>query len=274
VLSARVFEGALVVLRGLPATTRLVEAARAVAVAHLGAEPWTVHERLGVDDLAETARGAQVAFTRDPALRQAFADLLAEAGLDRGRTFWDRLHLRVLPPVAHGADARTVDAPHRPITSTRWHRDTWGSGVRAQVNWWLPLWPLSADRTLQLLPGAWDREVPNTSAAWDVTALGDPRARARMPLIPEVTAAVDEDDAVRPVPAVGEVLVFSGAHLHGTVPNTTAVTRLSVESRTVGLDDVLAGRGAPARDSRPPHVAWHWFRGVEDGRSLAEVVGT
>jgi hypothetical protein len=43
--------------------------------------------------------------------------------------------------------------------------------------------------------------------------------------------------------------LFSAAQLHSTVPNTTNVTRSSIDFRTVHLDDVMGRIGAPNIDS-------------------------
>ena len=42
--------------------------------------------------------------------------------------------------------------------------------------------------------------------------------------------------------------MFSAAHLHSTVPNTSERTRLSIDFRTVHLDELIDG-GAPNLDS-------------------------
>jgi hypothetical protein len=47
----------------------------------------------------------------------------------------------------------------------------------------------------------------------------------------------------------GGTLVFSAAHLHSTVPNTTDKTRFSIDFRTVNIDDLIEGVGAPNVDS-------------------------
>jgi hypothetical protein len=49
---------------------------------------------------------------------------------------------------------------------------------------------------------------------------------------------------------VGGVILFSGAQLHETVPNTSGVGRYSIDFRTVHVDDVAARAGAPNLDSR------------------------
>ena len=66
----------------------------------------------------------------------------------------------------------------------------------------------------------------------------------------------------------GDLLCFSGAHLHASVPNTTAETRCSMELRTVNADDIESGRGAPDLDGRAPRVPLEWFRSMVDGRPL------
>ncbi len=47
----------------------------------------------------------------------------------------------------------------------------------------------------------------------------------------------------------GGTIVFSAAQLHSTVPNTTDRTRFSIDFRTVNLDDLAEGIGAPNIDS-------------------------
>ncbi|PPC79514.1 MAG: hypothetical protein CTY39_12595, partial [Hyphomicrobium sp.] len=59
-----------------------------------------------------------------------------------------------------------------------------------------------------------------------------------------------EPITVRYLPPVGGIIVFSGAQLHETVPNTTDVARYSIDFRTVHADDVMTRTGAPNIDSR------------------------
>ena len=46
----------------------------------------------------------------------------------------------------------------------------------------------------------------------------------------------------------GSLMIFSGAQMHATVPNSTNRTRLSIDFRTIHLGDMLADRGAPNID--------------------------
>lgn len=64
-----------------------------------------------------------------------------------------------------------------------------------------------------------------------------------------------------------QVVAFSAAHLHGTVPNTTALNRFSTEVRTLYMPDVNANRGAPDVDGKPNAKAMvHWFHCLEQGK--------
>jgi hypothetical protein len=91
------------------------------------------------------------------------------------------------------------------------HRDTWYSAPFCQINWWMPIY----DTRVQPRP-----EEP-----------------------------VELDPQVRVVCDVAAAYQFSAAQLHSTVPNTSNVTRYSVDFRTVHLDDVLSRNGAPNVDS-------------------------
>ena len=76
------------------------------------------------------------------------------------------------------------------------------------------------------------------------------------------------DAELRMVVEPGDLLCFSGAHLHASVPNTSAHARISVELRTVNRDDLERGRGAPDLDGRAPDTPLHWFRSMVDGSPL------
>ena len=66
---------------------------------------------------------------------------------------------------------------------------------------------------------------------------------------PRAEEPLELDPDVRVVTPPGGALVFSAAQLHSTVPNTTNRTRFSIDFRTVNLDDLVEGIGAPNIDS-------------------------
>jgi len=84
-----------------------------------------------------------------------------------------------------------------------------------------------------------------------------------------------DDSHVSPVMLEpGDLLCFASAHLHASVQNTTDRTRFSVEMRTVNINEVLAGYGAPNVDNDGLRPMYNWFRRISDNYSLAGEMDT
>ena len=73
-----------------------------------------------------------------------------------------------------------------------------------------------------------------------------------------------------PVPAPGEVLLFSGAQLHTSIPNASGRSRYSVDFRTVDARDLEEGRGAPLVDVHCTGTAIRDFHNVKTGDAFDE----
>ncbi|WP_315982621.1 phytanoyl-CoA dioxygenase family protein [Aliamphritea spongicola] len=81
---------------------------------------------------------------------------------------------------------------------------------------------------------------------------------------------MDESGVVKVVIQPGDVLAFSSAHLHASVPNTTDAIRYSVEMRTIHQSDLDAGRVAPNVDNAATVPMYRWFRHVESRQPLSQ----
>ena len=201
----------------------------------------------------------QKRFRKDARAKDLFLAALGYVGVDLRRTFWDWLYLRVSPHGEEHSGRRTA--------KLGFHRDTWSSNVYAQTNWWAPIYSISPGRTIAFYGEYWEKPLKNTSANWNLEEIRSGRSSA--PLVPEPTETVNTASELRPVIEPGDLLCFSGAHLHASVPNSTGVARFSVEVRTVDARDAAEdGRGAPNVDGEAPRVAKDWFRHVVDGTSL------
>jgi hypothetical protein len=203
----------------------------------------------------------QERFRKDPRVLGLVRVALQQVGVGLARTYWDPPRLRIVPP-----------ATGRGVGTVGFHRDTWGSNLLAQTNWWLPLRPLTDERTIAFYPEYWSKPIANTSAEWDLAAIRE-RRRAGMPLgdlpmVPVPTTPPSTESELRMVLEPGDLLCFSGAHLHASVPNTSAGTRVSTELRTLNSDDLAHGRGAPDLDGGAPETQFGWFRSVLDGTPL------
>ena len=106
-------------------------------------------------------------------------------------------------------------------------------------------------------PAFWSNPVKNSSAGYNYQEwVAHSRFIAAQQIgkdsreQPKAQEEIDLDPQVRIVTPPGGMTVFSGAHLHSSVPNTSDRTRISIDFRTVHLDDVRDRRGAPNFDSR------------------------
>ena len=214
-------------------------------------------DEAAIDEVQRQVRG-------DPRVKRLFAAALEEVGVDPERSYWDSIHLRIVPPATGDSE--------RQIGRIGFHRDTWGSNLLQQTNWWTTIRPLASDRTIAFYPSYWSRPIENNSASWNLDEIRERRRSGErdedIPIVPEPTEPVDTDSELRIVIEPGDLLCFSGAHLHASVPNATSETRCSVELRTVNVDDFGRDRGAPDLDGRAPLVPLGWFRSMADGRPL------
>ncbi len=228
------------------------------------ADPVRAQFELDRDEYLYRVEALQKRFRKDEGAKELFLAALGHVGVELRRTFWDWLYLRVSPHGEEHSDRRTA--------KLGFHRDTWSSNVYAQTNWWAPIYPISPGRTIAFYGKHWGKPLQNTSADWDLEEIRSGRSDA--PLVPEPTETVDTASELRPVIEPGDLLCFSGAHLHASVPNSTGVARFSVEVRTVDAGDAADDRGAPNVDGEAPHRATGWFRHVFDDTPLTTVLAT
>lgn len=272
----RLYAGEVLCLRQSEPMRRLVAHTRALLEAEFSpVRPPEIHRALSHDEQAGRFAALQRAFWQDEDVRAGWTGVFALFGLAPGAIARDKYHLRFQPH-------QDVDANlprHRATSTLAFHRDTWGSNLYAQVNWWAPVYEIDAGRTMAIYPELWSRPAPNTTRSFDLAAViarsreGGRNAVNADEAIPHVVPGVDLGPAVPVVIAPGDLLLFSAAHAHAGVPNHTGLTRISLETRTVLIADVRAGRGAPNIDGEAPWMAPGWFRRVSDGVKLSDILG-
>ncbi|MEJ2761187.1 MAG: hypothetical protein P8126_06505 [Gammaproteobacteria bacterium] len=249
-LSAGLFAGELIIFRGVDAVRDLVSRGRTVVEEAFESDsPWLAEGRLPEAEFQDRVRRARKRVQNDAGSEDAWQQILATLGFPSEEMLRDRLRLRVVPSRS-GIRSRTS----RPLEP---HRDSWGSGIMAQVNWWLPLYPLAPTRTMLIWPGRFDCPVDNTSAEWDYDTLMRQRG-SDYPLLPVARLAPPEPgEPVLIEP--GELLAFSAVHLHAGIADESGLTRLSLDTRTVWRRDVEEDRGAPNVDGAPHRPHWEMF---------------
>ena len=249
----RAFRGELIVFRRLDALDALLDCAREIAFAAFD-DPARDEGRLDSGLWRERAAAARRRFMRSEAASDLLRALFAELGFDPETTYRDRAILRFQPGRAACRTRRLRDLPP--------HRDSWGSNIMTQLNWWAPVFPVESGATMEIWPDYFNRPIPNTSADWDIEALR--AAGGDYPLLPEAARPEAPGEPVLIEP--GELLCVSGAHLHASRPNRTGRTRISIDLRTVDVSD---RSGAPNADGRTRRTAYDWFHRLSDGASLA-----
>jgi hypothetical protein len=273
-LCAALYAGGIVRYSGLSAMAAIITATRTFVEERLAHPPVEIHRHIEHEELASQLASIQRDYARSSELKKLWKALFEAAGLDPENTARDRMVLRFQVHTDAGAPLQWA----RSTATVGFHRDTWGTNLPAQVNWWAPVWPITEGRTFAIHPALWDVSIENNSAEFD---LADVMQRLRTApgtlgpgqLAPRPVRPVDAQDGVPVVIEPGEIIAFSSAHAHVGVPNHTGLTRVSLETRTVSIADVRAGRGAPNVDGRGRWAAPGMFRRLSDGRMLHELLG-
>ena len=155
--ASAVFSGAVVIYRALPAMLELVECIRDITRQALKVtDPCLAESLLESPDFRHRASSARKV-VRENDMASLYRAVLREAGVDVSAAFYDHFKLRFQPS---NEVSRTRYMRDLPV-----HRDTWGSNVHAQINWWALIWPLRPTALL-VCSRAVDVPVLNTSADW------------------------------------------------------------------------------------------------------------
>ena len=263
-ISKRAFHGDILCFNN--GGKQLLSAARALCRKSFAtATPTKAHYLYQRDEFFARAAEAQKIF--NTALYKAlFAEWLSEIGVDVSPLYWDMLGLRISPPVAtHGGGWRSHIGAHR---------DTWGTGIQSQINWWAPIWPLANNRTMAFYLEYWKKALTNTTDDWSFEAYLT--ARKQTP----AGHAVDYPSAPRALEnptspptlvrmSCGQLLAFSSAHLHASVTNSSLLTRFSLEIRTVSQSVTRTDNGAPNVDCTSEPPLFRLFRSAANNEKLA-----
>jgi hypothetical protein len=243
------YKGSVFVYAPSTASLKLCQFARDLteeAFHHL--DPRTAHETLPVEKCVEILAALKPRFIHDPKSKECIQGMLAGLGCDPEKTYFDVPRMRTTFPGDY-LKSGIAYAFHP-------HRDTWYSAPMCQINFWMPMYPLSADNCMALHPHYFNHPVKNGSRTynydeWNMESRQNASKHIKTDtrVQPKPEEPVELDPQVRLVCEVGSVFIFSAAQLHSTVPNTAERARYSIDFRTVHLDDVWARTGAHNIDS-------------------------
>ncbi len=267
-LRQHLYAGDLIVLTRLQAAVYFAEYARGeLGKLFAPHTPEYAHEHIEPTEMARILGEWKPRFIHAKRSRQLVRAIITEAGFDPASTYYNVPKPRTSFPAGHLASGIATGFP--------WHRDTWYSAPAQQLNWWLPVFPVREDNAMAFDLDSFGKAVPNDSGTFDYYRHNAAR--------PGMAAQVTRHTAARPeaaghkpvqetvvLPAPGQVLLFSGAQLHATIPNTSGRARYSVDFRTADVPGLTAGRGAPMTDVHCTGTAIRDFVSVADESSLDE----
>jgi hypothetical protein len=267
-LRQTLYDGHLIVLTRLRAVGDFVDYTREqLTELFRPYDPEHAHEHFEPSEMARMLGAWKPRFIHSDRSKAFVSEITREAGLPAEFTHYDLPKPRTSFPVGHLTTGVAFAFP--------WHRDVWYSAPAQQLNWWLPIFAVREDNSMSFDLQSFDREVPNTSDTFDYYRNNAQRLTA--------AAQVTQEEQARPgavghkpdhdlivLPAPGAILLFSGAQLHTSIPNTSGRARYSIDFRTVDARDLLAGRGAPLVDVHCTGTAIRDFHNVADGSAFDE----
>ncbi|MDH4370045.1 MAG: phytanoyl-CoA dioxygenase family protein [Nitrospira sp.] len=243
------YQGQLLVYSPRKSTLEFIEfARRLIKEAFEPYDPETAQLHLPVERYADILVKLKPTFIHHPESKALMHDIFTEMGCDLGKTYFDVPKMR----------SSTSDNYLTTGIAYAWHphRDTWYSAPPCQINWWIPIYDIVSSNAMAFHPQYWNVPVKNSSEGynyylWNQQNRGshvgkflkeDPRP------LPKPTEPLVLDPQIRLIVQAGGIILFSGAQMHSSVPNTSGKTRFSIDFRVVNLDDVERRIGAPRID--------------------------
>jgi hypothetical protein len=211
-------------------------------------------------------------FIHHPTSKKLIQELLRELGCDLAKTYFDVPRLRTATSDNYLTSGLAY-AFHP-------HRDTWYSAAPCQINWWIPVYDIVPENCMAFHPKYWTQPIKNGSRDYNYYRWNkESRASAAKQIKtdtrkqPHAEEPIELDPQIRVVCKIGAIILFSAAHMHSTVPNTSGFTRFSIDFRTVHFDDVVTKSGAPNIDSECTGTTLRdYLRGTDLSRLPDDVV--
>lgn len=210
--------------------------------------PLQVHEKIPAEKCAEILATLKPKFIHHPQAKECIQGMLAESGCNLEKTYFDVPRMRTGFP---GDYLKTgIAYAFHP------HRDTWYSAPMCQINWWMPIYELNSENCMALHPHYFGHAIKNGSSAYDYQKWNQEsrfnaskHVKTDTRIQPHAEEPIELEPQIRLVCPVGAAYKFSAAQLHSTAPNTSPVTRYSIDFRTVHIDDLVGQVGAINVDS-------------------------
>lgn len=267
------YNGQLFVFSPCPSSVAFCEFAREMIQEAFGSlDPIIAQHSMPVVEYATILAELKPKFIHHSKSKQFIQGILNELGCDLSETYFDVPRMRTATSDEYLASG--IAYAFHP------HRDTWYSAPPCQLNWWFPVYDIQPENAMAFHPRYWSQPVRNGSGRYNYYKWNQESRRNAAQHIktdtrdqPRPEEPMELDPQVRVISKIGGIILFSGAQIHSTVPNTSGYTRFSIDFRTVHLDDVAAKRGAPNVDSACTGTTLRDFlRGTDLSRIPEDIV--
>ena len=187
-------------------------------------------------------------------IRKCFSNFLLQIELGIQSTFMDYITFRYSPASGMKNIGTLIPTPA--------HRDTWASNIFNQINFWFPTHNVSDRNSIFFVPKYFQKRVSNNSDEWSFYRykktkefLSTPVSNIKFPQNQIVSFNVKK----------GEVLCFSGHHIHGSLVGES--DRLNLETRIVCENDEENYKIPVNLDAMGTVRKNKWFRNLKTGKS-------
>jgi hypothetical protein len=267
----RLFDGDLIILSASAGTEALIALARQMLEeAFAPHDPRVLHKHRTAEEVAAILAVLKPKFIHHPECKVLIRQIMRENDVDLDKLYFDVPRLRSAYP--SGFLSAGIAYAFHP------HRDTWYSAPMCQLNWWMPVYPIEPNNSMAFYPRYFREPVKNNSSIYNYYEWNTKnRASAAKHVKSDTREQPKPQQPLEPVtmsfvPEPGSIILFSGAQLHETVPNTTDYARYSIDFRTVHLDDLTERRGAPNVDSQCTGTTMRDYLRASDLEHLPEEV--
>ena len=267
------YDGQLLVYSPRPSTLAFIDFAKSlIEEAFAPYDPETAQHELSVEQYADILIKLKPSFIHHSESKKLMRNIFIDMGCDLDETYFDVPKMR----------SSTSNNYLTTGIAYAWHphRDTWYSAPPCQINWWIPIYDIRSDNAMAFHPHYWNTPVKNSSKGynyyqWNQQNRGahiakflkeDPRP------LPKATEPLVLDPQIRLIVPAGGIILFSGAQMHSSVPNTSGKTRFSIDFRVVNVHDVTQRRGAPHVDEECTGTTMRDYLRASDGAHIAEHV--
>jgi hypothetical protein len=209
---------------------------------HLGQSGEALYQQLS--PLRQMISESDMVLAWGPYLFNSFFKQYGEEALfASGNIFMDRFRFRCNPPVSEGQPDDNSEPVYRQI-----HRDTWYANPPCQINGWISLFDGEVPQTFRFFPQYFQTFIENTSSDFDygewskTIGFQSPHTTSSQ-AYPTVIAPPENSMGQGFSCNAGDLLLFSGHHLHQTSVNTTSFSRLSIDFRWFDVEDKRLNQG-------------------------------